>query len=61
MARTGLVNFWEKGYTFSTIVERDGEWKLGVKVGIVTVECQKYIRTEADALATDNLGNLPRF
>ena len=50
-----------KGYTFSTIVERDGEWKLGAKVGIVTVECQKYIRTEADALATDNLGNLPRF
>jgi Protein of unknown function (DUF3892) len=60
--RSEVVSSLEAGNTFVTIVkDTNGEWDLGAEVGIVTVRGTKYIRTDADATAEDNLGNLPRF
>jgi hypothetical protein len=60
--RSTAVNHLEAGCTFATITESaDDKWKLGAKVRIVTVSGTKYIRTDADATAEDNLGSLPRF
>lgn len=59
--RSTVVSQLEAGYTFVTITEGEGKWKRGAKVGLVTVNGTKYIRTDADATEKDNLGNLPRF
>jgi hypothetical protein len=61
-ARSAVVTNLEAGNTFMTIVKNaEGRWNSGAEVGIVTVRGTKYIRTDADATAEDNLGNLPRF
>lgn len=60
--RSEAVSSLEAGYTFMTITKSsDGQWQRGAKVRIVTVKAKKYIRTDADATAEDNLGSLPRF
>jgi Protein of unknown function (DUF3892) len=54
----GLVG----NYTFVTIVTNQaGRWDPGAEVAVVTVRGTKYIRTDADATAEDNLGSLPTF
>jgi len=60
--RTTVVERLEGGYTFVTIVKSsDGSWRKGARVRVVTVRGTKFIRTDADRTAEDNLGNLPRF
>jgi Protein of unknown function (DUF3892) len=60
--RSNVVSSLEGNYTFMTIVENsNGRWDPGADVGIVTVGGTKYIRTDADATAADNLGELPGF
>ena len=61
--RTDVVSSLEKGHTFVTILlSNEGKWDKGEEVGIVHhPNGEKYIRTDKDYTAADNLKNLPRF
>ncbi|HSC21596.1 MAG TPA: DUF3892 domain-containing protein [Solirubrobacterales bacterium] len=60
--RASVIANLEAGYTFMTITEGSGTgWRKGATVDIVIVRGTKYIRTDADATAEDNLGSLPKF
>lgn len=60
--RSEVVNAIQNGKTFVTIIRgTDSKWKKGEDVRIVTVNGTKYIRTDANSKASDNLGNLPEF
>lgn len=39
----------------------DGNWKKGARVNVVTINGTRYLRTDRDAIAADNLGSLPTF
>jgi hypothetical protein len=61
-ARQDVVSAIETGTTFVTIVKgTDGRWERGQDVHIITVKGVKYIRTDQNAEASDNLENLPEF
>ena len=61
-ARTKVVSQIEGGTTFVTILEtEDKKWKKGQEVHLVTVNKVKYIRTDQNQKASDNLENLPEF
>jgi hypothetical protein len=61
-ARKRVVSAIEDGTTFVTILKRsDGNWHKGQDVHIITVRGEKYIRTDQNAEAADNLENLPEF
>ena len=61
-ARLDVVNAIGQGNTFVTIYKNsDTNYKKGEDVRIVTVNGTKYIRTDANSKAADNLGNLPEF
>jgi hypothetical protein len=60
--RSTVVSRLESGYTFATIVKSTDEtWRFGSKVRIITVKGTKYIRSDNDETAEDNLEELPRF
>jgi len=60
--RTAVVNLLIDGSTVCTIfMGEDGKYRRGAKVGVVTIDGQQYLRTDADAIKADNLGSLPRF
>lgn len=61
-ARVEVVNALQNGQTFITIVKNgDNQWRKGEDVRVITVNATKYIRTDANSKASDNLGNLPEF
>lgn len=61
-SRSQVVSSIEQGKTFTTILKgTDGRWKKGQDVHIVTVKGAKYIRTDQNQTAADNLENLPEF
>lgn len=60
--RFEVVSTIENRKTFVTIARSsDGKWKKGEDVHIITVGGVKYLRTDANSKASDNLGNLPEF
>jgi hypothetical protein len=60
--RSEVVIALEQGKTFTTILMgSDGKWRKGQDVHIVTVNGVKYIRTDKNYRASDNLENLPEF
>ena len=60
--RQNVVSSIEQGYTFYTMFKNSsGNWQAGANIGIVTVNGTKYLRTDSDSKAADNLGNLPEF
>ena len=60
--REKVVSEIEGGTTFVTIFKgADGKWKKGQDVHIVKVNEKKYIRTDKNSRASDNLENLPEF
>lgn len=60
--RTQVVSALERGKTFVTILQSaDGKWRKGQDVHIVIVKGVKYIRTDQNQKASDNLENLPEF
>jgi len=61
MVRKEVVSEIESDTTFVTITKNNGEWNKGEDVHIVKVQGTKYIRTDRNARASDNLGDLPRF
>ena len=60
--RKEVVNLIEQGYAFATMFKgSDGNWKKGEDVRIITVNNVKFLRTDSNSKAADNLGNLPEF
>ena len=61
-ARTKVVSAIDDDEkTFVTILKKDGNWSKGQEVHTITVNGVKYIRTDKDKTAKDNLDNLPEF
>ncbi len=60
-SRSQVVLEIERGNTFVTIVKDNGNWRKGQDVHTVTVNGVKYIRTDQNVRASDNLENLPEF
>ena len=61
-SREKVVSAIEGGTTFVTILKgSDGNYKKGRDVHIITVKAVKYIRTDQNLTASDNLENLPEF
>ena len=61
-SREQVVSAIGLGITFVTILKiSDVNWKKGQDVNIVTVNAVKYIRTDKNQEASDNLENLPEF
>ena len=61
-ARPNIVRAIETGNTFVTIYKNSGEnYVKGEDVRTVAVNGIKYIRTDANSKASDNLGKLPEF
>jgi Protein of unknown function (DUF3892) len=62
VSRQRIVEFLEAGTNLCTIYKGDdNKWRRGAPVGIITIDGIKYIRTDADRIKADNLGDLPRF
>jgi hypothetical protein len=60
--RSQVVAAIERGTTFVTILKgTDGKWQKGQDVHVITVNGVKYIRTDQNRRASDNLENLPEF
>ena len=59
--RSDVVTAIGAGKTFVTITSTSGNWHKGEDVRSVTIGGVKYIRTDANSKASDNLGNLPEF
>lgn len=62
LTRLEVVNSIGQGKSFVTIYRNsEGKFNKGEDVRIITVSGTKYIRTDANSKAADNLGNLPEF
>jgi hypothetical protein len=61
MSRDAVVAYLEKGKTFATVVNKNGQNIWGAKIGIVEIDGIKFIRTDRDNTKADNLGELPEF
>ena len=60
--RSQVVSAIERGKTFVTILKgSDNKWRKGQDIHVVTVNGVKYIRTDQNRTASDNLENLPEF
>ena len=60
--RMTVVNRIDGGSTFVTIrLTSESAWQRGADVAVVTIEEQKYIRTDANKTKSDNLGDLPEL
>lgn len=61
LTRAEVVASIERGRTFVTVYLRDGKNTKGEDVRVVTIQGQKYIRTDSNAVRADNLGALPEY
>ncbi len=63
MPRASVLLFLERGHSLTTILTgRDGHsFKRGPKVTLVEVGGETFMRTGAEAVAADDLGDLPRI
>ena len=61
VARADVVAAIEKGRTFVTVYSREGKSAKGEDVRVVTVQGQKYLRTDNNSIKADNLGALPEY
>jgi hypothetical protein len=59
MATLDVISLLESGCVVKTITRPFGRWVRGATVRVVTVDGEKYIRTDAHSIPGDNLGNLP--
>jgi len=60
--RSQVVSAIDRNKTFVTILKgNESKWSKGQDVHIVTVNGEKYIRTDKNQKASDNLENLPEF
>jgi len=60
--RSTVVANIQNGSSYMTIFKgANGNWKKGQDVRIIKVGNEEFIRTDANAIASDNLENLPEF
>ncbi len=60
--REAVVANIDAGKSYVTMYKgADGKWKRGAEVAVVLIEGEKFIRTDANKVKKDNLGNLPEF
>ncbi len=61
-SRERIVSLLDEGYKFVTILKNSrARWTKGEDVQIVKLNGIKYIRTDKNEVASDNLENLPGF
>jgi hypothetical protein len=61
VSRQDVVLAIQRGTTFVTAFVRDGKLQRGEDVRIVTINGERYIRTDNNSVRADNLGNLPEY
>jgi len=59
--RAQVVSAIEGKRSVITVYDKDGKWRRGEDVRVIVVNGIKFIRTDTNYRAADNLGNLPRF
>ncbi len=60
--RSSVVADIEGGNTVMTATKgNDGKYYKGAEVHVVKIDGVKYIRTDANTVKKDNLGNLPQY
>jgi hypothetical protein len=59
--RTKVISELESGKTFITVVKHGDKLRKGVEIHTVNVNGKKYIRTDNNNDASDNLEDLPEF
>ncbi|MGZ7049315.1 MAG: DUF3892 domain-containing protein [Methanobacterium sp.] len=59
--RTKVISEFEKGKTFITVLKHGDKLKRGLEINIVIVNGRKYIRTDNENKASDNLKDIPEF
>ncbi|MGZ7160320.1 MAG: DUF3892 domain-containing protein, partial [Methanobacterium sp.] len=59
--RTKVISEFEKGKTFITVLKHGDKLKRGLEINIVIVNGRKYIRTDYENKASDNLKDIPEF
>lgn len=59
--RTKVMSELDNNKTFITVLKQGDRLKKGLEVNIVTVNGKKYIRTDNDNNASDNLKDVPEF
>jgi len=59
--RTKVISEFENGKTFITVLKQGDRLKKGLEICIVTVNGKKYIRTDNENKASDNLKDIPEF
>ena len=60
-SRSKVIEKIDAGHTVITIFRPNGSWDKGARVRVVTIDGEKFIRTDADRTKRDNLGALPTF
>jgi hypothetical protein len=60
--RSQVVSARGRGDSFVTILRgANNKWRRGQDIHIITVNGERYIRTDQNRTASDNLGELPEF
>jgi Protein of unknown function (DUF3892) len=53
------IRFWRT--TFATAPVKDGKYVRGADVNVVEVRDEYFLRTDQNAIRSDNLGQLPEY
>lgn len=61
MSRATVVQAIGRGQSFVTVRSKDGKYVKGESVHVVPIHGANYLRTNHNALAQDNLGELPEY
>jgi len=62
VTRATVVANLDAGQTYKTIFKNaQSQWDQGAPVRVVVIDGQKFIRTDADKIKSDNLDKLPTF
>lgn len=56
-----VIDTINKGYNINTIINVNGRWQCGARVKVMNIGGNRFITTERDESAQDNLENLPKF
>lgn len=59
--RTKVISEFGNGKSFITVLKQGDRLKKGLEVNIVTIDGKKYIRTDNNIKASDNLTDIPEF
>ena len=59
--KNDVVDAIGKGITFVTIYQNGDKWKKGEDVRVFHISNRSYLRTDANKIEEDNLGELPAF